>query len=270
MKRISMSQRWLLYGLGALVALAAVPIFIHIRHARINQGLIDATEQANLTSMRLLLDHGADPDTPVTDKLTKPTAATYFKNALHGPLHNPRAPRATPLMLAVIAGRPDMAQLLLDRGARVDARDEYGFTALSMAVSLKRPDLVKLLLAHGADPNATNALKMPPLAWALMLDRTESACALLDRGADPDASDYDGRPALYLAAIEENTRAVQALLAHGADANASFLGCSVLQLAAAQGDAEIIRALQQHGARSPVQFKATIKLVNQEIGKLGN
>jgi ankyrin repeat protein len=56
----------------------------------------------------------------------------------------------TPLHSAVAAGRADIAALLLDHGAPVDARQQGGFTAL-MSAALRGDDaLVDLLLAHGA------------------------------------------------------------------------------------------------------------------------
>jgi hypothetical protein len=244
-----------IFIVGCALVVAGVN-FMRWRHARIDLGLIRATEVGNVVSMRRLILAGADVDQPVKDKFTKPTPATYFKNALRGALSRPRKPKTTPLMLAVATNRVDAVRLLLDHGALVDARDEYGFTALTMAISKRNPELVRMLLEHGANPNAPDDLNMPPLLWALMLRQTECACALLEHGADPNASDSDGTPALYLAVLEEDPRASQVLLMHGAEPNASFGGCTSLQLAVVQHDDSIAQALVQRGARGSASADA--------------
>ena len=66
--------------------------------------------------------------------------------------------RTTPLQAAAASGtasaRRDLAALLLDAGADVDARQPGGFTALHSAAQNGDLDLVELLLQRGADPRA--------------------------------------------------------------------------------------------------------------------
>ncbi len=57
----------------------------------------------------------------------------------------------TALMQAVWAGRFDTAKLLLEQDADVNAGDSYGRSALMLATWTDKPGLVKLLLDHGAD-----------------------------------------------------------------------------------------------------------------------
>jgi hypothetical protein len=71
----------------------------------------------------------------------------------------------TPLMISVQHGDYDMAWLLLDKGADPDLRNLGGIHALAIAVSNHDEDLIELLLESGADINrninsSTNALSL--------------------------------------------------------------------------------------------------------------
>lgn len=54
---------------------------------------------------------------------------------------------ASPLLSFTI-GKPEIAEYLLQQGAKVNAQDAYGRTALWDAVWSNQPDMVKLLLDH--------------------------------------------------------------------------------------------------------------------------
>jgi ankyrin repeat protein len=56
-------------------------------------------------------------------------------------------------MEAASAGRAANAEILLSAGAKVNAIDENGFTALTWATMLGFPECVKVLLESGAEVN---------------------------------------------------------------------------------------------------------------------
>jgi uncharacterized glyoxalase superfamily protein PhnB len=60
--------------------------------------------------------------------------------------------RRTPLHLAVLKGRPRMAQLLLALGADPAAKDDRGNTPLNYAAGRKDEAIADILIAGGADP----------------------------------------------------------------------------------------------------------------------
>jgi len=66
-----------------------------------------------------------------------------------------------------VTGRADVAALLLDKGADREARDgESGGTPLYHAASWGRAAVVELLLARGAVVNAANKAGVTPLTVA--------------------------------------------------------------------------------------------------------
>lgn len=62
--------------------------------------------------------------------------------------------KAEALMQASSNGQTEVVKLLLNAGANVNAKGEYGNTALISAVEGEHPETVKLLLKAGADVNA--------------------------------------------------------------------------------------------------------------------
>jgi ankyrin repeat protein len=126
---------------------------------------------------------------------------------------------ATALMYAVSSNRRETASLLLDRGAHIDARDGFGFTALMHAVQ-SAPESVSLLLARGADANARGHTGLTPLMLAANSSSADSRVIglLLAAGANVNATDDDGFTPLIFAAFVAGPDVVSALLAAGADA----------------------------------------------------
>jgi ankyrin repeat protein len=117
----------------------------------------------------------------------------------------------TPLLSASGGATPGFVQLFLEYGADVTVVDDQGNTALH---GVGHPEIARLLLQRGAHVNARTRLKAStPLHHA----RTaEVADALMDGGADLDAQDSCGyTPAMY-AAITGRPRVAMRLLQRGA------------------------------------------------------
>jgi ankyrin repeat protein len=72
----------------------------------------------------------------------------------------------TPLHLAAIHCRTNVLALLLERGAKVDARAKGGATPLHLAAQAGCVDAVIILLQHGADINARDDDGHTPMARA--------------------------------------------------------------------------------------------------------
>jgi ankyrin repeat protein len=166
--------------------------------------------------VRLLLDHGADPN-----------QSTYFGN---------------PLSHACWNDGFEAAEVLIDRGAKVNARDAAAdFTPLHWAAANEtlRPHLVKLLLGSGADPNAVGgepvgAFGLVPQTPRLIAERrgrTAIVDALAAAGAsEPPQSDRIATPRRALpeeldhsTIITSAEKALAALQATAARSREAFL-----------------------------------------------
>src|SRR5713101_9572583 len=91
---------------------------------------------------------------------------------------NSRSNGSMPLFIAAGEGRSDVVRYLLAEGADVNAREQFGDTALTEAAYYGHVALVKELLAHGAD---INAVGNDGTALDIALNRSNAAVADLLR-----------------------------------------------------------------------------------------
>jgi ankyrin repeat protein len=107
---------------------------------------------------------------------------------------------------------------LIDKGARLDARNAEGDTPLIYALKHNRDQYcIEYLLQKGSDVNAENKGGMTPLHYAVGIVEGVIARMLLDRGAWPDAQDkIYGRTPLMMACAKGGNH-MDLLLKRGAD-----------------------------------------------------
>lgn len=106
--------------------------------------LLLAAIKGEVAIARLLMDHGADPNT---------------KSDIG----------EAPLMRAASYHSYELVELLLDRGAKIDERDDNGRTALMSAIGEAQPRIVELLVKRGASPEVPNRNGETALAQAQRL-----------------------------------------------------------------------------------------------------
>ena len=156
--------------------------------------LLKAARKGKVEQVKQLLAEGANPN----------AHADYMVDGI---------PTKTPLMLT---DNLEVAQILLDNGADIDAVDIGGWTALMWAFEPKQLDKVKWLIKKGANVNH-NTSSQTPLTLALNGDYYwERFKALVDGGADVNLRDAQGRGPLFYAKLNEHEEATQELLKRGA------------------------------------------------------
>ena len=162
------------------------------------EDLIEAIENGNLKAAQSALRNGAD--------VNKVGRSDSFR---------------TPLMIAAAEGKENLAKLLVEYGADVNAIDVGGDTALMWAANGGHLNVVEFLVEHGANVNTA-------------------------------ATHYTnaGSTALIYASEKGHVNVVKYLIQHGANINAKNKdGDTALSIAEKNGHKEIARILREAGAK---------------------
>jgi hypothetical protein len=136
-----------------------------------------ASAQGNLKAMQDALTMGADPNEHNGE----------LSNTIDG--WTPAGWGGPPLHHAAYHCQNKAAELLIEKGANVNARGSKGLTALHRAAFKDCVDVVSLLLENGADITTRDSLfGYTPLEWAALSGARRAARILVDNGADPEVA----------------------------------------------------------------------------------
>ncbi len=126
---------------------------------------------------------------------------------------------STPLHAAALNGHKEIAELLIAKGADVDAKDALGNTPLYNTISFNAAldgykEIAELLIQNSADVNAQDKNGNTPLHEAATSGLKEVVELLIANGADVNAKKKFGRTPLHGAATKG---IAELLIAKGAD-----------------------------------------------------
>jgi ankyrin repeat protein len=133
----------------------------------------------------------------------------------------------------------------------VDTADmQNGYTALDLSLfASKHKEIVDILLEKGADVNARASSGATPLFWAVMRDQKEDVLTLLAKGANVNIPNAYGDTILDCALHRQFGSLVPILVEHGADVNAQDQSMHrPLSYALGMDDTKWAKYLKDHGA----------------------
>jgi ankyrin repeat protein len=95
--------------------------------------------------------------------------------------------------VAALGGERELAELLIAKGANIDAADRKGKTPLSHAAYSGYKELAELLISKGANVNAIDNKGRTPLDWA-NYSRHKDLVELLIRHGGETRTPWSGSP----------------------------------------------------------------------------
>jgi len=167
-------KKWRLLLFGVVTIFGGITIYaigLSIYHSMLSDRLKIAVSRKDVKEAKVLLESGADANTPATGGYTL-------------------------LTLAIWAQSSKMPQLLLDNGANVNATNRDRSTALHHATGDLR--IMRILIEKGADINSQDNNGNTPLHSAISGKTLKSVDRLLNIGADINLRNNDGNtPLMY-------------------------------------------------------------------------
>ncbi|OQD68299.1 hypothetical protein PENPOL_c003G10753 [Penicillium polonicum] len=179
--------------------------------------------------------------------------------------------RWIPLFAASEGGFLDIVQLLIQKGADIDAFDGFRETPLYIACENGHIEVVRLLLDKGADVHHRNQFGWTPVNTASDEGFSDIVLLLVERGADINVQNESGESPLSSACRRGHIEVVRLLLDKGADIHhQSQSGWTPVNDASKAGFLDIVRLLIQRGAHidTPDQFGETPLYVACENGHI--
>ena len=154
-----------------------------------------------------------------------------------------------PLHFAIADSSVAAAQVLIERGANVNAADTKGHISLHNVVFNNYSKMLQFLLANGADVNAKTKDGWTPLHHATRNNSKESVKSLVANGANVNARDNDDYTPLHWATQEQEFDVAKLLVTNGADVNAKTKGgWTPLHDAASKDSVVVAKLLINNGA----------------------
>lgn len=223
--------------------------------------LIKAASKGRTESLRILLDHDADPNQPGPQRVNTAlyyAAVNNFPHTLRVLLErgaDPNHPLLKDPILVVLASNSDipaaaknnMIDLMIDFKAKIDAADGQGRTALMHAIKAKDENVVIHLLTLGANVNVEDDEKCSPLFLAASYGSEAILKLILSKGPEIDRLGQGGT-VLNWSTTSANKTAI--LLEHGAKPDLMGYGSyAPLMWAASLGYVETVKVLLKHHAQ---------------------
>ncbi|RMZ95691.1 fibronectin type 3 and ankyrin repeat domains 1 [Brachionus plicatilis] len=155
----------------------------------------------------------------------------------------------TAIMLAAFSGKLNVLKELRSNGASYDIKDRSGCSALHYAVDGGNLDCIQYLLMDGLDVNIKDTTSCwTPLIRAASVGASKDVAELLIKyKADINIVDKDNKNALMIAVINGNQPFVQCLVENGADLNiTNEYGKTAYEMAVAMDRRRVVKYFDEY------------------------
>jgi ankyrin repeat protein len=198
-----------------------------------NEAFVSAAATGRFEHMRTLLESGADVSSVGAEALMRAAGSQFNRDKvseigqhdivkflldLGVDVNTKNVDGSTPLHYATRSGFVAVIETLLSRGARINAKNNAGWTALFMALyrhafniveyppKEKVEQIVEILLANGAEGNVKDSQGKTPLMIAANFCSAKVVRMLLDAGSKAGQQDDRGRTALSFVKYNSHRR----------------------------------------------------------------
>ena len=123
----------------------------------------------------------------------------------------------TALGLASFFGHLSLVKLLLEKGANpnIAANNQFKVAPIHSVCAISAFDIAELLIEHGADVNAKQMQGITPLHSAAHTGQTKLSKLLIDNGADINAKMDNEQTPLFMANEKDFKETVELIIKHG-------------------------------------------------------
>ena len=259
LQRTALHQAAHLNHCASLSALLRGGAIMNIEDNKGDTALHLAAWAGHVESLSSLLAHGADVDwlsgrdgySPLWCAISGfhiDAARLLLKHGARVSLRSASGGGLMPLHQAAVTAQGAMCELLLDRGAQVDALDDDQNTPLHYAAASGSTAVVKALLRGGAQVDLEQAQGLTPAHWAAHKGHADVLGVLLAYGAPVNATAEEGATPLHMAANRGHLPCSRLLLEKGArrGVRAGWDGVegTAADMARAKGHARVAKAIE--------------------------
>ncbi|KAI9888557.1 MAG: hypothetical protein M1814_006827 [Vezdaea aestivalis] len=177
----------------------------------------------------------------------------------------------TLLDVACEYGHESIVKMLLEQGCDINTKGFGGSTALSTSARMGKEKIVQYLLQLGADWNTVTDYGESPLFLAALTGRDTLVELFIELGSDVHSKNECGNSIIHAAAYFGHSKVVALLLDAGADINAKSASQETpLFLACCQGHSDVIELLVQRGADLSAKSAEKMMSFAPLVGKIGH
>ncbi|XP_070553325.1 LOW QUALITY PROTEIN: ankyrin-3-like, partial [Ptychodera flava] len=169
----------------------------------------------------------------------------------------------TPFHMAATKGKLEVVKYFVHKGIFLDMVTNKNNTCLHLAAKGSHLGVVKYLLKRGAGANALTMSLQTPLHLAACQENIDIVVYVLKYGAQIDAVDLHDWTALYYAAQNGQDRVIRLLVANGAQVEGVKDRETPLHVAGSRGHLECVKVLLELGANVGVKDSNTLTTLHR-------